>query len=111
MDKLEKKYYKIREVAELVGLPASTLRFWESQFTVINPKRNDKGTRFYTPSDIEKIRMVAYLVKEKGLKLEAAQQQIRHNHSGVSKRADAIERLRQIRSKLQELLTALDSLR
>lgn len=111
MDKLEKKYYRIREVAELVGLPPSTLRFWESQFTVIKPKRNDKGTRFYTPSDIEKIRMVAYLVKEKGLKLEAAEQQIRHNHSGVSKRADAVERLKQIRGKLKELLTALDSLR
>lgn len=55
--------------------------------------------------------MVAYLVKEKGLKLEAAEQQIRHNHSGVSKRADAVERLKQIRGKLKELLTALDSLR
>ena len=57
-EKLEKKYYKIREVAEMLGLPASTIRFWESKFTIINPKRNDKGTRFYTPSDVEKLRMV-----------------------------------------------------
>ena len=54
-EKLEKKYYKIREVAEMLGLPASTIRFWESKFTIINPKRNDKGTRFYTASDIENL--------------------------------------------------------
>ena len=53
MDKLEKKYYKIREVAEMLGLPPSTLRFWESKFTIIKPKRNNGGTRFYTPSDVE----------------------------------------------------------
>ncbi len=53
MDNLSKKYYKISEVAELLGLPASTLRFWEKQFTVIRPKRNNHGTRFYTPADIE----------------------------------------------------------
>jgi len=108
---IQKKYYKIREVAEILGLPQSTLRFWESRFTIINPKRNDKGTRFYTASDIEKLRMVCYLVKEKGLKLEAAQEQIRHNHSGVSRRADAIKRLRTIRAALQSLIDATNSLR
>ena len=76
MEKLEKKYYKISEVAEMIGLPASTLRFWESRFTIISPRRNSRGTRFYTPSDVDKLRMVAYLVKEKGLRLEAAQEHI-----------------------------------
>jgi len=111
MQTLDKKYYKIREVAELLGLPPSTLRFWESRFTIINPRRNDKGIRFYTPADIEKLRMVTYLVKEKGLKLEAAEEQIRHNHSGVSQRAKAIERLHGIRNALQGLLDATNSMR
>ncbi len=111
MNDLNKKYYKIKEVAEIIGLPASTLRFWESKFTIINPKRNDKGIRFYTPSDIEKLRMVCYLVKEKGLKLEAAQEQIKHNHSGVSRRSDALLRLHRIRETLQTLLDATNSLR
>ena len=57
---LNKKYYKIREVAEILNIPASTLRFWEGQFTIIKPKRNEHGTRFYTPSDIETIKMVHY---------------------------------------------------
>ena len=110
-EKLEKKYYKIREVAEMLGLPASTIRFWESKFTIINPKRNDKGTRFYTPSDVEKLRRVFYLVKEKGLKIEAAQEQLRHNHTNISRHSRAIERLRPIRATLQSLLDATASMR
>ena len=69
---LDKKFYKISDVAEILGVPASTLRFWEKQFTIIKPRRNAKNIRFYTPQDIETIRKVYYLVKEKGLKLEQA---------------------------------------
>lgn len=111
VDSLDKKYYKIREVAEILNIPASTLRFWESQFTIIKPKRNQHGIRFYTPADIETIRMVYYLVKEKGLKLDAAQEQIRHNHSGVSRKHKAVERLKEVRVRLQSMLDALHSLR
>lgn len=108
MEDLTKKYYRISEVAELVGLPASTLRFWESQFTIVKPHRNAKGTRFYTPKDVEIIRMVHFLVKEKGLKLDAAQEQLKHNHTGISRRFQAIERLRAIRETLQEMLDNLN---
>ncbi len=111
MDKFEKKYYKISEVADMIGLPASTLRFWESQFTIISPRRSRTGIRFYTPADVDKIRMVAYLVKEKGLKIEAAQEAIRNNHTGVSRKSQAIERLHNIRDRLQLMLDSLNSLR
>jgi len=109
MDSIAKKYYKISEVADMTGLSIPTLRFWEHKFTIIKPHRNDKGTRFYTPSDIEKIRLVAFLVKEKGMKLDAAEQQIRHNHSGISRKVEAIERLKQVRLKLKTMLDALNT--
>ena len=48
-DSIDKRFYKIKEVSELLDLPASTLRFWETQFTILKPRRNDGGTRFYTP--------------------------------------------------------------
>lgn len=111
MDSLTKKYYKISEVAELLNIPASTLRFWERSFTVIKPKRNDKGTRFYTPADIEKISMIHYLVKEKGLKLEAAQEQIRLNPHGVETTHRTVQRLKSIRGTLQDMLDALNRMR
>jgi len=91
MADFDKKYYKIKEVAGMLGLPPSTLRFWESKFTIIKPRRNDKGVRIYTPSDIEKLRMVLYLVKDKGLRIEAAEEQIRHNRTNVSRRAPGRE--------------------
>jgi DNA-binding transcriptional MerR regulator len=87
------------------------LRFWESQFTIIKPHRNGHGTRFYTPSDIETIRMIHYLVKDKGLKLEAAQEQIKHNRSGVTRRFEVVERLHGIRNQLSSLLDAINSRR
>ncbi len=109
MDSLNKRYYKIGEVAEILGLPESTLRFWEKKFTVIRPRRTDGGTRYYTPRDIEIIQMIHYLVKDKGLKLEAAQEEIRRNRSGVEKRHDVIRRLQDIRSQLTSILRALDN--
>ena len=109
MDSLEKRFYRIREVAEIVGLPLSTLRFWETQFTVVKPKRNAKGTRLYTAEDIRQIETIYYLVKERGLKLEAAQELLRTNPEGVSRKASAIKRLHEIKKELPEMIDALDS--
>lgn len=111
MDTLDKKYYKISEVAEILNIPQSTLRFWESRFTVIKPRRNEHGTRFYTNSDIEKISMIHYLVKERGLKLDAAQEQIRSNPKGVERRHATVERLKDMRTQVTNLLNALKSIK
>lgn len=111
LEATDKKYYKIKEVSELLDLPASTLRFWESQFTILKPRRNEGGTRFYTPSDIETLRMIKYLIKDKGLKIEAAREAVRRNHSGVSRRHRAIETLKEARNTLQGLLDALNKMR
>ena len=107
---LNKKFYKISDVAAILGIPATTLRYWEKEFTIIKPRRNAKNIRFYTPNDIETIRKVYYLVKEKGLKLDAAQEQIRRNRANVDKRFEVIERLKGIREELLELDEALSKL-
>ena len=110
MRELDKKYYKIGDVSEILGIPESTLRYWETQFTIIKPKRNKKNIRYYTPNDIEIISKVYYLVKEKGLKLDAAQAQIRHNRDGVDKRFDAIEQLKAIKEQLVGFQKTLDEI-
>ena len=58
MTDISKKYYKINEVAEILNIPESTLRYWEKRFTIIKPKRTESGRRMYTPDDIEKIRKI-----------------------------------------------------
>ena len=107
LPELTKRFYRIGDVAEILNIPASTLRYWEKEFTIIKPHRNAKNIRFYTPKDIETIRMIYYLVKEKGLKLDAAQAQIRTNRDGVSKRFEVVERLKVIKQRLQELERSL----
>lgn len=110
-DKLSKKYYKIGDVAEILNVPTSTLRFWEKEFTVIKPKRNAKNIRVYTAKDIETIKMIYYLVKEKGLKLDAAQAMIKRNRDGISKQHEVVERLKKMREQLLKLDGALVSLK
>ncbi len=109
-DKLNKKYYKIGDVAEILNIPTSTLRFWEKEFTVIKPKRNAKNIRVYTVKDIETVKMIYYLVKEKGLKLDAAQAMIKRNRDGISKQFEVVERLKGVREKLMQLDNALVAL-
>ena len=64
----ERFYYSIGEVAEKVDVTLATLRFWEKEFPFLEPKKNDKGSRFYTDKDIENIQMVKYLLKDKKFK-------------------------------------------
>ena len=111
MDDLSKKFYKIGEVADILGIPASTLRFWEKEFTILRPRRNAKNIRVYTPQDVETIRKLYYLVKEKGLKLDAAQEYLNNNRQVVDKTFEVVENLKKIREQLVGLQTALNSMR
>lgn len=111
MDELSKKFYKIGEVADILGIPASTLRFWEKEFTILRPRRNAKNIRVYTPQDVETIRKLYYLVKEKGLKLDAAQEYLNKNRQVVDKTFEVVENLKNIREQLVGLQSALNSIR
>jgi len=67
-----KAYYRIREVAAMLGIPDYTLRFWEDEFPMFNPDRTDKGQRRYTPEQVELAKRIKELLYEKGLKIDAA---------------------------------------
>lgn len=105
---LSKKYYKIKEVAELVDIPQSTLRFWESEFEQLRPKRNAHNRRYYTPKDIETVRIIAYLLKTQGHKIEFAKEQLRNNRKNLSNKLQIIEELTNVKKELQQLLNSLN---
>jgi DNA-binding transcriptional MerR regulator len=107
MQRLEKNYYRIREVAEILGIPVTTLRFWEKQFTIIKPRRTTSGQRLYTPADIDKVAMICYLVRDKGMRLDAAEEQLRSNPKGVERGSRALMRLRVVRAELAEMIKAI----
>ena len=103
-----KKYYKIREVAEIIGISPTTLRFWESRFPDINPYRTESNQRLYTPGDIESLRIVFYLLKVKGLKMETAIREFRHNKKNISKKIEVISELEHVKAELNLLLHSLN---
>lgn len=102
-----KSFYKIREVAEIIGVPQSTLRFWEQEFPELNPKRGNNNRRSYTPKDLELLQIINYLVKTKGLKIDAAKEQVRTNRNNISKRLDIISSLTEVKNELEILREAL----
>lgn len=76
----EKRYYTIGEVADAFGVNSSLIRFWEKEFNKLNPKKNSKGDRRYTPTDVAYIELIFNLVKERGFTLEGAKQELSTNH-------------------------------
>lgn len=108
MEFFEKKYYRINDVAEYLDLPQSTLRYWEKEFPECAPKRNSHNIRYYTPDDVETLKIIKFLVKDKGLKLAAAKSQLKSNKRNTGSRMEIIERLEEVRNGLQSLLSAMD---
>lgn len=111
MNDLDKHYYKIKDVSELLGIPTSALRYWEKEFPQCAPRRSATNIRYYTPENIETLRIINYLLKVKGLKIEAAKEQLRTNKSNISKRVNIIESLTKTRNDLQKLLSSLNKRR
>ena len=111
MDDLSKKYYKIGDVAEFLGVPQSMIRYWEIEFPEVAPSRTSTGLRQYTPADIETLRIIHYLIRVKGLKVEAAKAQLRINRDNISKKLTVINELQDIRSELDVMLKALSKRR
>lgn len=104
-----KRYYRIGDVAIMLDLPQSTLRFWEKEFGEIRPKRKNGGNRLYTPNDIELLRLIKFLIKDKGLKIEAAKEHLRNNRKAIEKTHEVIHRLQQVRRELVAMMDALDN--
>jgi DNA-binding transcriptional MerR regulator len=100
---IEKLYYSIGEVAEIFNVAPSLIRFWESEFDIIKPKKNRKGNRQFTKEDIDNVRTIYHLVKEKGFTLQGAKEMLRNDSQAVKDKMDMIESLRSVRKFLTEL--------
>ena len=101
----EKLFYSMGEVAEMFDVNASLIRHWEAQFSVIRPKRNKKGNRLFSPQDVENLKLIYHLVKERGMTLEGAKKALRQQpaEGGMERDAELMERLQRIRALLVEV--------
>lgn len=98
---MEKLYYTISEVSEMLGESISLVRYWSNSFEkYIKPHRNGKGNRFFTAQDIEVLKQIHYLTKNKGLTLQGVSLALAEDRASVEKRVKALESLKSIRSQL-----------
>ena len=108
--KREKMFYSIKEVADMFNVNQSLLRYWEKEFPSVQPAKTEKGTRQYRKEDIDEIRLIHYLVKEKGMTLPGAKQKLKENREGVVRTEEIVDRLKTIRGELMKLKTEFDEL-
>ena len=105
-----KLYYSISEVAKMFDVNESLLRFWEKEVPIIKPEKNAKGSRQYRKEDIENIRLIYHLVKEKGMTLLGARQKLKDNKEDTIQAIEIIDRLKEIREELLKMKKELDTL-
>ncbi len=104
----DKIYYRINEVAKAFDVNASLLRYWEKEFSfLIKPKKNGKGERLFTKSDVENFKLIYHLVKENGYTLDGAKKKLRQKRQKVNKNLSVIERLENIKKELIEIKNKL----
>ncbi len=105
--KVEKLYYSIGEVADIFHVNTSLIRYWEKEFDIIKPKKNKKGNRLFTQSDIDNFHIIYHLVKERGMTLKGAQKKMKDNRDEEEHNFEIVKSLEQIKLMLQEVRETL----
>lgn len=103
VDLPEKLYYNIGEVAEAFDVNTSLIRFWEKEFDALQPKKNAKGNRKFTPADIKNLELIYHLVKERGFTLEGAKIHLKENKKKTLDNFDIIRKLETVKSELLKI--------
>ena len=101
--KIEKIYYTIGEVAELFEVNQSLIRFWEKEFDILKPQKNKKGNRLFTKTDLDNLRLIYHLVKERGYTLQGAKEKLRQNREDVINAMEIIDSLNKVKGFLLDL--------
>ena len=107
IDLPKKRYYKIGEVAKAFNVNTSLIRFWENEFEVLKPKKNKKGNRLFTPTDLENLQLIYFLVKEKGFTLEGAKNKLKESSDKIVSNHKIILRLEEIKNELIQIKNQL----
>ena len=98
---IKKKYYSIGEVSGQLSLNTSLIRYWESEFEVLSPKKNKKGLRKYTKKDIEILKKIQSLLKDDGYTIEGAKKHLKSKV--LNDEIKIISELENIKKKLIDL--------
>ena len=101
--KVEKLYYQIGEVSVMFSEPVSTIRFWEKEFDILRPRKNNKGNRLFTQEDIRNLKLIHHLLRDRGMTIDGARKHLRTNRSETDYRIEIADTLRNIRDMLIDI--------
>jgi DNA-binding transcriptional MerR regulator len=101
--KIEKLYYTIGEVAEMLDVPISTIRFWENEFDILKPMKNKKGNRLFKPADLKNLKIIHHLLKEEGMTLSGAKKKLSSKWDETDYKIEINESLQKIKKLLLEI--------
>ena len=99
---IEKLFYPIGEVAQMFEVSVSSIRYWEKEFDILKPKKNKKGNRMFTKKDVDNLKIIYHLTKERGFTLEGAKKKLRENKTDTIDNIEIINHLKSIRQFLVE---------
>ena len=99
---IEKLFYPIGEVAQMFEVSVSSIRYWEKEFDILKPKKNKKGNRMFTKKDVDNLKIIYHLTKERGFTLEGAKNKLRENKADTIDNVEIINHLKSIRQFLVE---------
>jgi DNA-binding transcriptional MerR regulator len=105
--KTGKLFYSIGEVARMFDVNTSLIRFWEGEFEIIKPKKNKKGNRLFTQTDVDNFHVIFHLVKERGFTLEGAKRKLAQNKGETLANVEVVKSLKNIKSFLLEIKKGL----
>lgn len=109
--KIEKIFYSIGEVAEMLGVNQSLIRFWEKEFDILKPQKNKKGNRLFSPADIENIRLIYHLVKERGMTLKGAKLKLQNKKQEITESFEVVKKLQSIKEQLLNIKAGLETVK
>ena len=108
VDLPDKRYYSIGELAKAFEVNTSLIRFWEKEFDILQPKKNAKGNRKFTPEDVKNLSQIYHLAKERGFTLEGAKIHLKQQ-KGRAQDFDLIQKLESIKAQLLRIKDQLEN--
>ena len=100
---ISKMYYTMGEVSAMFEVNQSLIRFYEKEFDVLQPKKNKKGNRYFTPDDIENFKIIFHLIRDKGFTLNGAKDHLKNNLGDTKENQRVINSLENIKRFLLEV--------
>jgi DNA-binding transcriptional MerR regulator len=100
---LDKQYYSISEVAGMFRVNTSLIRYWENEFDILQPKKNRKGDRLFRQEDIQNLKLIYHLLRERKYTIEGAKQKLKEDKKLAARNFEMVQALLKVRGFLTEL--------